>query len=333
MKIKILKAGSGDSILINHKKFNIIIDGGNESKYLLSEVDEVFKREEIINLLVITHHDDDHIKGIIDLLNHIYDNHYAKGKKIIEKVIFNSPRLILEKVSKNESNNLSYRQAFEVEELLFKTKTDWKKYTEGDSVQYDDLRLDILSPTLDDLDKYSLQPGAYLISDDRCDWKTPMTILGKYINDDSRDNSISNMSCIVIKIECEGKRVLLTGDVTPERLETIMNKLSDENEGKPVIFDLVKLPHHGSYRSINKNILEKMQCNKYVISTNGKKHFLPNKRLLLKVISYSKRINNLPITIMFNYEEALHNLEITPREMKDYNFKLTPNNEKYGISF
>jgi beta-lactamase superfamily II metal-dependent hydrolase len=333
MKIKILKAGSGDSILIHHKKFNIIIDGGNESKYLLSEVDDIFKREEIINLLVITHHDDDHIKGIIDLLNHINENHYNPDKKFLEKVIFNSPRLVLEKIPKKENNNLSYRQAFEMEELLIKINTEWNKYTEGYSLKYEDLEIDLLSPTLDDLDTYSFQPGAYLISDDRCDWKSPMTILDKYINDDSRDKSVPNMISIVIKIECEGKRVLLTGDVTPERLETIMNKLSNEVEGKPVILDLVKLPHHGSYRSMNKNILEKMQCNNYVISTNSKKHFLPNKRLLLKVLKYSKRTDNLPINFMFNYEEALHNLEISKKEMKDYNFKVTSNNEKYGISF
>jgi beta-lactamase superfamily II metal-dependent hydrolase len=332
MEIKFLKAGTGDSIIIHHKTNNIIIDGGNESKYLLSEVDEIYKKAEIINLLIITHHDDDHIKGIIDLLTHLNENNYNKEKKFIAKVIFNSPRLVLGKVSKNESNHLSYKQAFEVEELLIRLNTEWKKYIEGHIIDFEDLKITLLSPTLEDLSKYSIQKGAYLTSDYKCDWKSPMTILDRYINDDSQDMSIPNKSCIVVKIECDGKSVLLTGDVTPERFEVIMNKLMDENEGNPVKFDLVKLPHHGSYRSINKNILQKMECNNFLISTNSKKHFLPNKRLLLKVIKYSKRIDDQPINFMFNYEEALNNLEVTKKEMKDANFKLTPNNKNYGIS-
>ncbi|HZK93141.1 MAG TPA: MBL fold metallo-hydrolase [Prolixibacteraceae bacterium] len=333
MEIKILKAGTGDSILIHHKKYNIVIDGGNESKYLLSEIDEIFKNEEILNLLIITHHDDDHIKGIIDLLKHINENNYNKDIKFVEKVIFNSPRLVLGKISKNESNLLSYKQAYEVEELLIRINTEWKQYKEGESIAFEDLRIDILSPTIEDLEVYSLQNGVYLTSDNRCDWKSPMSILDKYMDDDSQDKSIPNKSSIVIRIECEDKRVLLTGDVTPERLDDIMNKLSTVNEGNPVYFDLVKLPHHGSYRSLSKNILEKISCNNYIVSTNSRKHFLPNKRALMKVLKYSNRFNNQPINFIFNYEEALNNLEITKKEMNDYNFKLTPNNKNYGISF
>jgi metal-dependent hydrolase (beta-lactamase superfamily II) len=87
MEVKILKAGSGDSILIQHKKTNILIDGGNDSKYLISEIDNIYTNKEIIDLLIITHHDDDHIKGIIDLLNHINENKYNKESEFIKKVI------------------------------------------------------------------------------------------------------------------------------------------------------------------------------------------------------------------------------------------------------
>lgn len=333
MEIKFLKAGSGDSILVQHKSHNIIIDGGNDSKYLIAEVDKIHQKNEIVDLLVITHHDDDHIKGIIDLINHINENKYNNELKFIKKVIFNSPRRILGTLPKDNPNLLSYKQAYEVEELLSNTKAEWNTYTDkSESIIFEDLKIDILSPTIEDLENYSLQKGAYLTGDFKCDWKSPLIKLDKYIDDKSQDKSISNKSSVVLQLQSENKNILLTGDVTPDRLELILNKLSDKNNGNSVQFDIVKLPHHGCYRSITKHIVEKIKCNTFIISTNSSKHFLPNKRALLKVLKFIEKTDKQPINFIFNYEEALKNLEITNKDEKDYNFKLIPNNKQYGIS-
>lgn len=334
MEIKFLKAGTGDSILVQHKSHNIIIDGGNDSKYLLSEVDKIFSEGQSIDLLIITHHDDDHIKGIIDLLNHINENGYNKDLSFIKKVIFNSPRKVLGKLPENNANQLSYKQAYDVEELLTRTQADWTRYTDkSEALNFDDLVINILSPTAEDLEKYSVQKGAYLTGDFKCDWNSPMDKLERYIDDSSIDKSISNKSSIVIKLQTENKAILLTGDTTPDRLESVLTKLTNENDGNPVKFDIVKLPHHGSYRSITKLIIEKIKCNTFIVSTNSKKHFLPNKRALLKILKYTDRTDRQPINFVFNYEETINNLEITNKEKKDYNFILTPNNKAYGISY
>ena len=63
MDIKFLKAGQGDSILISHNSHNILIDGGNDSYFLLKEIDAIKERKEVLDFVIITHHDDDHIKG------------------------------------------------------------------------------------------------------------------------------------------------------------------------------------------------------------------------------------------------------------------------------
>lgn len=334
MEIKFLKAGTGDSILIHHQGNNIIIDGGNDSKYLLLEVDEIHNRNEKINLLVITHHDDDHIAGIIDLLNHIEENNYNKDSKFVEKIIFNSPRLILNKITKKDaSNNLSYKQAYLVEEHLVNLNSQWDKCTESsDNILIDGLSVKILSPTDEDLNRYAIQKGAYLTSDWKCDWHSPMALLDPYINDDSQDTTISNASSLVLEVSYDDWRILLTGDVIPKRLETILNRLYNENNNKPIKFDYIKLPHHGSYRSLNKNILEKIDCSNFIISTSSKKYSLPNKRALLKILKFCPRPNNIPINFIFNYEESLNNLSINTDERSKYNFVLTPNNQKNGIS-
>jgi beta-lactamase superfamily II metal-dependent hydrolase len=160
-----------------------------------------------------------------------------------------------------------------------------------------------------------------------------MSQLDKYIDDKSQDKSVPNKSSVVLKIQADGKKILLTGDVTPDRLELILGKLSKENNNEPVEFDYVKLPHHGSYRSMSKKIIEKLKCKNFIISTNSKKYYLPNKRTLLKVLKFSDRTDNQPINFIFNYEESITNLEISKKEKIDYNFKLTPNNKSYGFSF
>jgi beta-lactamase superfamily II metal-dependent hydrolase len=332
MEIKFLKAGTGDSILIHHKTHNILIDGGNDSSYLLNEIEKIHQKNEFIDLLIVTHHDDDHIKGIIDLLERVVTGEYGNKNDFIKKVIFNSPRKILGTTIPKQNRLLSYKQAHELEELLNKINTDWELFTDkNESLKYEDLRIDFLSPTEEDLEKYCDNKAVYLSGDFKCDWKSTMHLLENHIHDKSQDKSIPNKSSLVVKIECEGKKVLLTGDVTPDRLELIVNKLAFENENNPTYFDYIKLPHHGSYRSLNKNIIEKISCYNYVISTNSNKHFLPNKRALLKILKFLKR-DKEQIHFMFNYEEALDNLEITEKEKKDYNFMVTSNNQKYGIS-
>lgn len=46
-------------------------------------------------MLIVTHHDDEHIKGIIDLLERVVIGEYGNKNDFIKKVVFNSPRKIL----------------------------------------------------------------------------------------------------------------------------------------------------------------------------------------------------------------------------------------------
>lgn len=333
MEIKFLKAGTGDSILISHKKKNILVDGGNDSQYLLKEIIRINEAKQKIDLLIITHHDDDHIKGIIDLLKMLKsDESFKNEKKFIGQVIFNSPRMVLGKITGSKKEELSYAQAFEIEELLAHFDVEWKLSTElSNSIEFSGMKIDILSPTKKDLNTYSNNNGAYLTGDQKCDWKTPLRILEKYLSDKSQDISVPNKSSTVLNVICEGKKILLTGDVTPARLNTILEQLVEDNNGDPVHFDFVKLPHHGSYRSLNEDILKKIKCTNFIICTNGRRHYHPNKRALLKIVKYSES-NDLPINFMFTYQEVISELLITEKEKKDYNFQLVPNNRSYGFS-
>ena len=75
LKIRPLKAFHGDSLLLSFENEgatrNILIDGGTGKTYsqkpkvLKTEIEQIKDKGENIDLMVITHIDDDHIGGIV----------------------------------------------------------------------------------------------------------------------------------------------------------------------------------------------------------------------------------------------------------------------------
>lgn len=330
MEIKFLKAGSGDCILLHHENHNILIDGGNDSVLLIDEYNEIVSRGEKIDLLIITHHDDDHILGILDLFKQI---EHRGDIPQIDNVIFNSPRKIRNRLkSEEETNHLSYKQSFELENLLIKhnsikwfTSTDVKSKEVYEN-KFGSLIIDIFSPKEAVLLEYSSNKGAYLNSDYRCDWEIPFKKLNTNLDDKSQDSSPSNETSIVVYIKFNNSKILLTGDIIPKRLSEIIDTIKgDDNQIK---LDYMKLPHHASYKSLNSEILKKINCKNYIISTNSKKHYLPNKRAFLKIINNNPA--NEEINFIFNYGEVIPKLNIDKKELSEYKIRLMPNNKNWG---
>lgn len=330
MSVKFLKAGTGDAILIQHGGKNILIDGGNEFGFLREEVEAINRAKEIIDLVVITHHDDDHIAGIISLLKMVQSGQLPNN--FVRKVFFNSPQEIRSGVTDRDTNYLSYKQAYDTKKLISDLGIQCELINEeSNDVTIGEIELKFLSPTKIDLENYSEKTGAYLTGDFRCDWDVPIAALERYVDDASQDKSLPNKCSIVVLAQLDGKRFLLTGDCTPDRFEAALSKISKDENGQAEFY-AVKLPHHGSYRSLNQTIIRSIKCNRFIISTNSKRHFLPNKRTLLKVINYALNKSE-KIEFLFNYEEALNALKITHAEKTKYHLILTPNNEPYGVSF
>ncbi|MGD1317846.1 hypothetical protein [Chryseobacterium sp. 2R14A] len=136
------------------------------------------------------------------------------------------------------------------------------------------------------------------------------------------------MTSIVLLLTYNEKNYLFTGDVTPIRLSEIIDEIKNQNES--VNFELIKLPHHASYRSLNSEILQKINCKNFVVSTNSKKHYLPNKRVLLKIINNRK--SNEIINFLFNYGEVIGNLKISKSDENKYSLNLVSNNKTYGYA-
>jgi hypothetical protein len=84
------------------------------------------------------------------------------------------------------------------------------------------------------------------------------------------DNSVANLSSIVVLAELGGKKMLLTGDA---RSDDILNGLEATGlieAGGTFPVDILKLPHHGSNRNVTKTFFKRVPATNYVVSANGK---------------------------------------------------------------
>lgn len=85
--------------------------------------------------------------------------------------------------------------------------------------------------------------------------------------DDGSDNSENNASSIAFVWEINGKRILLTGDATAEVLKDGLSKyreIKGLEQDSTILFDLIKLPHHGSKFNSSRTLLKSIDSKEFV---------------------------------------------------------------------
>ncbi len=111
------------------------------------------------------------------------------------------------------------------------------------------------------------------------------------------DDSVSNGSSIAFVFEFKDKKFLFLGDSHPSLIEANLRKLYPQSSC--LYFDAVKVSHHGSSGNTSPGLLELIDSEKYVISTNGKSNsHHPDMETLLRIVS---RETGTKRDIFFNY--------------------------------
>lgn len=185
IKIKAFNAGPGDSFLISFpiEKFNVLVDGGYKATYTKQIEKELIKikdRGESLDLLVITHIDNDHINGIIELIKKngsFEDSKIIKINEIWFNSYFNSPsfnedykiskealEILKKSIQQNDSENYSgdigIEEAKSLSKLLLEGKYQVNTSFDFLSVYYEkdctfgfnkNIYFKIVSPTIEDL--------------------------------------------------------------------------------------------------------------------------------------------------------------------------------------
>jgi hypothetical protein len=93
------------------------------------------------------------------------------------------------------------------------------------------------------------------------------------------DTSVPNLSSIVVLAEVAGKRMLLTGDARGDRVLSGLELVGAIPAGGSIDVDVLKMPHHGSARNIAPVFFERIRAAHYVFSGNGE-HGNPDRETL-----------------------------------------------------
>ncbi|MES2063555.1 MAG: AVAST type 1 anti-phage system MBL fold metallo-hydrolase Avs1a [Bacteroidota bacterium] len=121
---------------------------------------------------------------------------------------------------------------------------------------------------------------------------TPEALLNKPFKEDT---GVTNGSSIGFILEMPGKNLLLLGDAHPAVIERGLIKYQPEGT---IVFDLIKLAHHGSYNNISLGLLQRTDSSIYVFSANGK-HGHPDKETIAHIVC---RKADFLRTLYFNYQ-------------------------------
>lgn len=270
------RSGKGECI---HLRFvgnsgnyhNIIIDTGpaSTSGAFRELVSKIISTEEVLDMLIITHYDEDHIGGILRV-----------GDPGFQNIYFNAYN------GEEQTGNLTATQNQQLFHLLPRVKIH-SSVLKGDIIELDGAKIIIHAPTENMLLKAMQkmkEVDAQLANEH--DWQYSLVELMNR-SYSGTDSSPSNRSSIVFTFEYDSCRFLFCGDAWSENIPG----------GE---YDLVKLPHHGSIRNISEELLSRIKTDSFMICADGTSH--PNKQTIAKLLQKYEKI-----TIYGNYSWWMDN--------------------------
>lgn len=330
-----LPASYGDSLWIEYgagdKKNKILIDGGLKAtkEKILELIEKLPEKEPIIELLVISHIDQDHIEGILEL----FEMEALPVK--IKSVWFNGYHHL------EGDEDFGAVQGERLTAAILKNKFIWNHEFSGKAVVVPEsgippvieleggMKLTLLSPTLeklrllkpvweDEVKLAGLLPGfGYEEADEENEEEESfgtglidveeLAALG--FKEDTREGNGSSIAFIA---EYEGKSVLFCADAHPGVLLESLEKTDRNN----YTFDVVKISHHGSRKNTGPKFLNTIKSNVFIISTSGAKYKHPSLETIAQIIKMQSGSKKL----YFNYRTKFNEMwdDLLLKEQYDY---------------
>lgn len=256
IQVNMLPVGSGDCIHIqlteDAQAYNIIIDSGPAShgrkfRNLIRTVDAAGQQ---VDLLCFTHIDNDHIKGAENLFA---DPKYTASR--IGMIWMNIPEEEAARTSPATRicpRSISCKAACQlIEGIRNKGYPHLTRVTAGHSLRLGSAEIQAVWPDEESLSEY------YNDWTSKMGRKKPRTI-------SASDGSPTNGASIVLLLTVGELRLLFAGDAFAGDLERIALRHAGSDG-----FALVKLPHHGSAGNTTDAMLRAMNCDCFLVSTEG----------------------------------------------------------------
>ena len=312
MIFEALPARYGDSLLLtleapNGGAVRLLVDGGPGTVFAKSVKPRLQAERQklkldaadplVLDAIMISHIDEDHILGILDLfavlrdaddrskprpyevtwlLHNSFDGLLGEGEGGAARGLKGETVLAglagdgapLPELSNDALLVLqSYGQGSQLSTLaaaltISRNPPDQRPLTyEGAgprTLRLGDATLKIVGPLHDEIEKLRKEWQKYRNK------KSSKADLAAYL-----DKSVPNLSSIVALVECRGKTALLTGDARGDKIIEGLKKAGIVSDGKVLNVDILKLPHHGSERNIDSDFFKTIHADHYVASGDG----------------------------------------------------------------
>lgn len=360
--LHLLPAANGDCLLLQweykNKSHQILIDGGTPGSYptgLRPVLKDLHDGHQNLDLVVLTHIDNDHIGGILKMVLDLEKGYFRQdfvkewwynSRAILAKEVMNTnasfPGIALPKDHSDDDTQVSFKQGNTLEKFLDEGQNHFqqlihlglKPLTIGGAT------ITFLSPDLDTLKKLSKNWETYIekeikknVGHATRDYLQSIEDLAKqkYF----KDSSVFNASSIAFLFEIDDLAILFLGDAVPETYVPAIEALCQFRKVSSLKLDLVKISHHGSRFNFNEKLLESINCTHFATSTDGEKHAHPHKTTFAKIIKSEFRNKNKKLHFYFNYSsdpiKEIFKKEKENNQTQEYKFEdHTPEGDTQG---
>lgn len=130
------------------------------------------------------------------------------------------------------------------------------------------------------------------------------------------DKTPTNGSSIAFILKIKEKKLLFLADSHPG---LILKSLLEYQPEGIINFDSIKVSHHGSFNNISLDLLEKIDSEVYIFSTNGNKHNHPDKETIAHIVGRKSEFDR---KLFFNYKTLNSEYFNNENWMKTYNYSI-----------
>jgi hypothetical protein len=300
LTLHVLQAQFGDCLVLEFgtdaEPHFILVDGGPPLTYervLGPSLKEFAQRSRTFDAVILSHVDNDHIIGLLDLFADLRQEE-ANGQPTtiqIRELWHNSFSRTVDRSGHLQQRLKSLLATAGATQQMQLMSESTKGIGEGNSLRlaalampvpinpgfpddlitvetggirtFENLTLRIVGPTQQNLDELAAEWTAWL------DTHEAAIRSGDPFAMANADRSIPNLSSIMVLVQADGRSILLTGDGRSDHLLDGLGRAGLLNNGSLHV-DVLKLPHHGSNRNITKTFFRKVTADQYVASANGK---------------------------------------------------------------
>lgn len=119
------------------------------------------------------------------------------------------------------------------------------------------------------------------------------------------DRSVPNGASIAFLAEFHGRTLLVSGDAHAKILADSIRNLLKRRGLTRLRVDACIVPRGGSARNMNRELLQLLDCDRYLISTDGSFYGHPHRETIARILTYGRDNPDRLLTLVFNYRTQI----------------------------